>query len=412
MGMVAGLCLAGSFYFLTIAMEHRLIEETLSAELEDYIARFESDPVTPPPSSTSISLYVIGPRGTGAPAELRGLGSGLHQVRIEDRNHYAEVRLRGERQFVVLYGDEQIRHREDQFRLFLGAGVVVMTLFSALLGFWLAGRVVAPVRDLAGRLAGLRPRERPAPLAADFPRDEVGTLAREFDAYQKRLADFVERERSFTADVSHELRTPLAVIEGATDVLLEDHGLEEAMRSRLDRIARSVREMSELVAALLLLAREEQEGRLESACEADEVLQQVVESHRQLVKDKPVTIRLDNRPGTRLPVHCALLRVVLANLLRNALSHTSQGTVYIRLDEHGMQIEDTGSGIPREQIQRIFDRFYTGTAGGSGLGLSLVKRICQRYGWKIDFASREGQGTVFRLLFPPASQAGSLQGKP
>jgi signal transduction histidine kinase len=266
--------------------------------------------------------------------------------------------------------------------------------------------VVAPVRDLAGRLAGLRPREHPAPLAADFPQDEVGTLAREFDAYQKRLADFVERERSFTADVSHELRTPLAVIEGATDVLLQDPALDEAMRTRLDRIARSVHEMSELVAALLLLAREEQEGRLESVCEADELLQQVVESHRQLVKHKPVTIRLDNRPGTRLPVHCTLLRVVLANLLRNALSHTSRGAVHIRLDVHGIRIEDTGTGIPREQIKRVFDRFYTGTAGGSGIGLSLVKRICQRYGWKIDFTSREGQGTVFRLSFPPASRAG------
>ncbi|MBA1332103.1 histidine kinase, partial [Candidatus Endoriftia persephone str. Guaymas] len=74
----------------------------------------------------------------------------------------------------------------------------------------------------------------------------------EFDAYLQRLAAFIEREQSFTADVSHELRTPLAVIEGAVDVLLEDPGMDAARRSRVERIARSAHDMSELVTVLLL----------------------------------------------------------------------------------------------------------------------------------------------------------------
>ena len=205
--------------------------------------------------------------------------------------------------------------------------------------------------------------------------------------------------QSFTADVSLELRTPLAVIEGATEVLLDDPGLDGARRSRLERIARSAREMSELVTALLLLAREEKCDNTESDCVVSEVLHQVVESHRHMTKQKPVELKLDIQARTTLPVQCTLLRVVIANLFRNALAHTERGTVSVLLDEDGVSIKDTGIGIPRKQMRRIFDRYYSGSTGGEGIGLSLVERICRRYGWHIDIDSHEGQGTIFRLSF-------------
>jgi len=178
LGLVMSLGLAGVLYALTLDMEERLIAETLSAELEDYIARYEVDPNAPPPASTTISTYVILPVAKNAPAALQELKAGLHQVQLEGKDFYAEVRLSKKRHFIVLYDARQIRHRENQFKLFLGIGVLVITLMSALLGFWLAGRVIAPVGELATRVAGLRFEDRPAPLALDFPRDEVGMLAR------------------------------------------------------------------------------------------------------------------------------------------------------------------------------------------------------------------------------------------
>ncbi len=398
LGLVVSLGLAGALYVLTINMEERLIAETLSAELEDYIARYEIDPKASPPVSTTIRTYVILPESKNAPAVLRELQTGLHQVRLKGGDYYAEVRVSVGRRFIVLYDDTQIRHRENQFKLFLGIGILVMTLLSALLGFWLAGRIIAPVGELAARVAGLQPEDHPAPLVEDFPRDEVGLLARDFDAYVQRLAAFIEREQAFTADVSHELLTPLAVIEGATEVLLDDPGLDETRRSRVERIARSTREMSEMVSALLLLAREEKSDVSESGCVVSEVLQQVLEGHQHLLRHKSVEIKLDIQAQALLPVECTLLRVVLANLIRNAIYFTERGRVTICLDEKGVSVEDTGIGISREQMQRIFDRFYTGSAGGEGIGLSLVKRICRRYGWNIDIES-DGQGTRIQLAF-------------
>lgn len=403
LGLVVSVGLSGGLYVLTINMEERLITETLSAELEDYIARYRQDPAAQPPASTTMRTYVIQPGTTNVPVMLRELKTGLHQVRLGEKDYYAEVRHSGERHFIVLYHDRQVQQRENQFLLSLGIGVVVMTLLSALSGFRLAGRVIAPVGELAKRVAGLRPVDQPAALNEDFPDDEVGQLAREFDTYQQRLVAFMEREQAFTADVSHELRTPLAVIEGATDVLLDDPGMDESRRSRLERIARSTHEMTELVSALLLLAREEKADVSEAACAVEEVLQQVVAAQQHLLQHKDVVIKLAIQRPTRLPIRCSLLRVVLANLVRNAVNYTEQGYVAVCLDELGVTVQDTGIGIPPESMQRIFERYYSAGASGEGIGLSLVKRICQRYGWEITIDSREGQGTLIRLLFQPAS---------
>jgi len=314
-------------------------------------------------------------------------------------NNKQIVKVHGSRHFVVLYDDKQIRHLENQLNIFLGLGVIVMKIFSALIGLWLAKRVISPVGELAARVTDLKPENYQTPLAKDFPRDEVGALAKDFDDYLQRLSAFIEREQSFTSDVSHELRTPLAVIKGATDVLLSDADLDEARRRRVERIARSVHEMSELVTALLILAREDQTELPESACIVGEVLKKVLDGHQHLLLHKSVEMKLDIQSETILPVECTLLRVVLANLIRNAISYTEHGNVYVILDNKGVSIKDTGIGISKKQMQNVFDRYYTGTDGGEGIGLSLVKRICQKYEWNIDIESTEGHGSTFKLLF-------------
>ena len=396
---------AGVFYLLTLNMEQRLITQTLNAELDNYVARYRRDPSTPPPAGGGMQMHVVGAAAGDMPRELAGLAGGLHRLRIGDRHYYVAVREQDGRRFLLTYDDALIRHREQQFRLFFLIGVVIMTLLSALLGAWLAGRVVAPVAELARRVAGLRPEDRPAPLADSFPHDEVGELAQDFDAYLQRLGAFMERERAFTSDVSHELRTPLTVIRGATEVLLADTGLEPALRRRLERIARSAQEISELIEALLLLAREEQGRGVEASCEVEAVLRQVLDSHAHLLAHKPVDVRFEVDAPLRIAAQCTLLRVVLANLVRNAFSFTREGEVRVRLCRDGVTVEDTGSGIAEEDLQRVFDHFYRGEEGGAGIGLSLVRRICDRHGWTLELDSEEGRGTRVRLLFDHPERA-------
>ena len=399
LGMLISLSLAASFYNITINIEKQLLTETLSAELEDYIAHYKINPDIPPPTSTSIRTFVIKENEETAPLIIRNLAVGLHHISFEEKQYYAEVKVVANDHFIVLYDDKQIRHRENQLKIFLIIGVVVMVFFSALLGFWLAKRITLPVAELAARVTNLKPENYQTPLAEDFPNDEVGLLAKDFDAYLQRLSDFIERERYFTSDVSHEVRTPLTVIEGATDVLLSSPDLNDSNRKPIDRISRSVHEMSELVSALLLLAREDESDISESGCVVSEVLKKVLDGHQHLLKHKSVDIKLDIQAEIILPVECTLLRVVLANLIRNAIYYTDKGSVFIEQDNGGISIKDTGIGIPEDQIQQIFDRYYTGNDDGEGIGLSLVKRICRKYHWTIEIESEEGQGSLFQLRF-------------
>ena len=399
LGGVISLVLAVALYWLTVNMEQRLIAETLSTELEDYIQRYSKDPTTQPPANTVMRTWVLDrDNSAGVPAELHGLDAGLHQIQLADRNYYAEVRVVGEHRFMVLYDDVRIRQREQQYQVFLAGAVLIMAGFSAALGLWLAGRVVSPVSELARRVRHIRPEGQLLLMGQDFPHDEVGFLAAEFDAYQERLHAFIERERCFTADVSHELRTPLAVIEGAAEVLDEDSQLDEAQRTRVRRIARAAREMTEMTSALLDLAREQRANEVTACCRVDELLQQVVDNHRYLLERREVSVQLEITARPELPVACALLRVVLANLVRNAFSYTEQGSVRITLDARGISVADTGAGIPAQQQDRVFEPFYS-AQGGEGIGLSLVLRICQNYGWEINLDSQPGEGTRFRLDF-------------
>lgn len=394
--------LAGVLYVLTIKMEEHLIEETLSAELEDYMGRYALDPDTAPPSSTKIRSYVLSTASEGdSPGTLYELEPGLHHVKLDGISYFAEVRVSDDIHFAVLYDDTQIRHRETMFVLFLAGGSFTMILLSAVLGWWLARRIMYPVSELARRVSELTPEAGSTQLGDIFTNDEVGLLARDFDDYQKRLADFVDRERAFTGDVSHELRTPLAVIDGAAEILLADPDLDEDKRRRVERIAQAVREASEVTSALLLMAREESsEAYTVSECQVEDVLKQVIQAYLRLRNKNTLLMELKIEDHPVLEVEPSLLRVVLGNLIRNAYAYTQKGGVKITLKNDGVTIVDTGIGMSDTELTRVFDRHYRASEkGGAGIGLSLVKRICQRYGWKITIASEAGIGTRVSLLF-------------
>lgn len=405
-GGLVSLLLAIGLYLAAHDVGQRLIDDTLRAELQDYMARRARNPHSLPPATAMVLGYVL-PHAAGepeVPPELSRLAPGRHELRYRDIPYRVTVADRDGTRFFMLYNESLQRRREDRFLIFLAAGVVLMAMMSAAGGLWLAGRVIAPVTDLARRVHDLDLGARPVPLATDFPPDEVGELARAFDDHHRRLRAFIEREREFTADVSHELRTPLAILQGTTEVMLADAQLPERLRERIARMDRAAHDMTELTAALLLMAREDRAGtdRIEP-CAVSEVLQEAVEKHRHLLQNKPVRIELELRAQPRLPAERALLFIVLGNLMRNAFSYTERGEIRIVLTPDSVSVTDTGAGIRAEELNQVFQRHYKGAGSrGAGIGLSLVKRICDRYGWRIAIDSREGRGTEAKLFFTAA----------
>jgi len=407
-GGVVSLTLAAVIYLASQDLERRLIDETLTAELDDYVVRRERNPHSLPERTATIRAFVVMPDGNSArvPKAVTELVPGRHRLVLDGIPYRAAVRSVGEQRFVVLYDVTALRRREHGFLLMLAVSVLMITVISAFAGRWLAGRAIAPVTELMRRVSERQPEEdAPPPLAAQFPWHEVQRLAADFDNYLLRLHDFIERERLFTGDVSHELRTPLAVIQGAADLLMADPDLNRKNRLRIARINRAVAEMGEISGALLALAREQDTPAAQGKdCDVAAVVEELVSRHRQLLHDKPVAVNVRVIEPPRVAADHAVLAMTIGNLLRNALTFTESGEVRITLESGAVQVEDTGQGLQTPEIQKLFSPYVRGgDSKGAGLGLSLVQRLCKRQGWQITLANRPGGGTVARLTFssPP-----------
>lgn len=410
LGAVLSLLLTGGIWFAAHDVSQRLMDQTLQAELEDYMARRARNPYSLPPDTASFRGYLdrAGAPDDDLPAQVRTLPPGQHEMTLDKIPYRIAIAEREGDRYLILFNEERQQHREQRFLGYLVIGASAMTLLAALGGLWLAGRVIAPVTELARSVGMANPAQPPKlppklPRTAD-PGDEIDELARAFDHYLKRLAAFVERERTFAADASHELRTPLAVIRGAAEVLADDARLTPDQSGRVARIERAAEDMADLIDALLLLAREE-EMATEEAWDAVKVAHQCAERYRPLATSRQTTLELMTTP-VELHTPSALFAIVVANLLRNAVAHTRNGHIGVTLDAHALTVSDSGSGIDRAALDHVFERYYRGSeSAGAGIGLSLVKRICDRLDWTIDLQSDPLRGTRITLGFPPHAGA-------
>lgn len=400
-GALISLLMAAMLYEGTHDLGQRLIDETLSAELDDYIARRERNPASLPPSTVVVQGYVGHSAGDDKiPDYLTRLPQGRHDITIGAVSYRVAILERGDIRYYLLYDRSLQSRRERRFGWMLGLMVVAMTLLSALGGIWISRTVVAPVADLAAKVRHRSPTDWEHPLSEDFPGGEVGELARVFDRHLIRMRAFMERERAFSNDISHELRTTLAVILSTTEILEEDESLTEKQQQRVRRIRQSANDMAELGTALLLMAREEYSSASLGYCSVAEVVEETVAGQRYLLAGKDIEVTVATNPELTLPVDAGLVRIVVTNLIRNAFSYTSAGRVTVTQDARSLTVADTGKGIPAHAVDQVFVRHFRDmSSSGAGIGLSLVKRICDRYGWQVRLASQDGVGTRVTVDF-------------
>ena len=403
-GVLLSLLLTAVIYFAAHDVSRRLMDQTLRAELEDYMARRARNPGSLPPATASLRGYVstMTALSDDLPLALRDLAPGQYEINIEAVPYRVAIADAGLQRYYILFNEQRQRAREQRFLGYLAAAAALTTLLSTAIGLWLAGRVIAPVTRLAETVAAARPERPPRLARAAEPADEIDELdelTRAFDHYHGRLAAFVEREQAFAADASHELRTPLAVIRGAAEVLRVIPGLPPAQIERVARIERAAAEMGELISALLLLAREEK-AQGEQAADAGILVSECVERYRPHAERRQTKLALRLEAAVRLDSPPALFSIVVANLIRNAVAHTEGGAIEVLLAPGQLTVQDSGTGIVDEEIGRVFQRYYRGAgSAGSGIGLSLVKRICDVQAWQIGLENRAGGGTIATLKF-------------
>lgn len=337
------------------------------------------------------------------------LPNGIHKLggTNEDGSPFAyllAVQKTPQAWFFLAYDMTESAKGKVKFNRALYIVVGVFTVASLLIGWWSASRVMSPVSELASRLRAYRGSSNPRPLAPHFPEDEVGELAKALDDYSARLTEVVQRDREFNADVSHELRTPLAVIRGATELLLARPDLDEKLVQRLLRIQRAEQQCTDLIGSLLLLSRNE---RAQGSTLVAKVVEQQLDAHRAQLGSKPLVLRMEGESGLTVDAPESALSVALGNLIGNAVKYTQEGSVTVRLLADAVEVIDTGPGLSAEDAARLFERGYRGThAGhsqGGGIGLSIVSRLCDLYGWQVGVRPGAERGVIATLKFSRAS---------
>jgi len=412
--LLLGTGLTALFAFLTDyarqRVENQLVEDVMNRNLDESWRRFAQSGGQDPgaPIEQIKGYYYLPDKFESLRAnnpEWYALPDGIHNITDIDEHgnpfsYKLGVRKTPQVWFFMAYDMTQTLRGDAQLKRALFASILLFSGLSLVLGWWSASRVMQPVTELATRLRAYRGSSHPENLAGHFPDDEVGQLAEALDDYALRLTEVVQRDREFNADVSHELRTPLAVIKGAVELLLSRPELDERTRTRLLRIQRAEQQCSDLIGSLLLLSRNE---RGQGSSDVAKVAEQLLDSHRAQLGGKPLELRVEGDAGLVVDAPEAALSVALGNLIGNAVKYTPQGEVVVRLLPDRVEVVDTGPGLSDEDAGRLFQRGYRGThAGhsqGAGIGLSIVGRLCDLYGWRASVQPRQdGQHGALAML--------------
>jgi len=292
-----------------------------------------------------------------------------------------------------------------------GASLPVIGLVIAA-SLWVSGTISRPVQSLRNS-AMLMANGALDTRIQITSQDEVGQLAQTFNYMAGQIESLMKTQRSFVSNAAHELRTPLMMLKLRAEALAEET-LSIAERDLyLREIRQEIDHMAELVSSLLMLARIDEGRYQQNGVVTDTVstLHDILRNWRIEAEKRALKFDITTDSGLpELPMSPNDLRLILDNLLANAIKYTSEGSIHVKATySHkclALEVRDTGVGFTPEQSKHLFERFYRseqvrGQFAGNGLGLSVVKAILDHYGGTVTAESRgNGQGAAFSVRVP------------
>lgn len=288
----------------------------------------------------------------------------------------------------------------------------VFVVLAAVCGYLLTRRAFAPVRQITqtareiGEGGDLSRR-----IGLTGRKDEIHTLAAEFDAMFARLEQAFDREKQFTDDASHELRTPTAVILSQSEYALENTHPQGETRAALESIHTQAARMAALLSQLLTLARADKGRQVvqREPVDLSELVEMVAETEAEQAEARNITVQTELEPGVTVQGDETLLMRLLINLTENAIRYGRPGgqvklTLRRQDGEVVGTVEDDGIGIAPEDLDKIWQRFWQAdparSGGGAGLGLSMVRWIAGAHGGRVTVQSEPGKGSIFTFFLP------------
>ena len=405
-----------SVFFAKIVLEETLIKEAIRQEAEYFWQHYQSDRSFPLPDTQNLTGYFDIEKLPGDIKVKLPLAPGFHESSAHGIVAYKST-LQNKDLYLLYY-----RSQVDSLAMYYGLFPLTLILVFLYTTLWLtyrfSHRMVSPVSWLASQVNKIDFNAKEISLIEldEIPfetDDEIKLLANSIVHLGERLDNFIERERNFTRDASHELRSPLTVIRIASDMLLSEQDLTRPAKNSVLKIKRAADDMEDLTEAFLLLARESDNALSTGEVCINDIIDEEIDRAQTFNRNKNIPINISSTGKLVIPAADKVVSVLLGNLIRNAILYTEHGHIDISITASGVIISDSGIGIPEDQVEQIFSPYYRGkksVAVGHGVGLTIVKRLSDRFGWPLNIDSAPDKGTRIEILFKAADKSSSRTG--
>ncbi len=306
-----------------------------------------------------------------------------------------------------------VRKNLVHFRNNILIALLIILMLGALGGWALAKRSLSPIGYIASKAQSITSQnlsERLTPRGTD---DEMDDLIRTINGMIARLESSFKRMAEFTADASHELKTPLCALRGEAELLLSKQRTTEEYEEGMAHFIERFDHLNRMINDLILLSKSDSsQVELNMApLRLDLLIQDIANLFQALAEQKNITLNIDSCQETTVMGDKMRLQQLLTNLIDNAVKFTPEGgSIRIRVEKNmdfaRVKVIDTGMGIPKEEQEKIFKRFYrldksrSRETGGVGLGLSIAEWIVHAHHGKIEVNSELNQGSTFTVYLP------------
>jgi signal transduction histidine kinase len=398
-------------YAAALVVERVLVQEALNGEAEHFWSNYKADRSFPLPNTNNLRGYMARQSDySGVPGWLRDEEPGFRRgLESEDSNPVIHVTDHGADRLYLVFDEVQVSALAFYFGIAPLTGVLLLIYILTWIGYVMSRRAVSTVVQLS---EAVRNYDFNSGEFEKFSMEDLGestdtetvTLVNAFNQFIARMESFIQRERNFTRNASHELRTPLAVVKANLDLLAKFDDPAKRQRT-VERMARTIRDMEALVETLLILARETESKLSWSSVVLNDSIAEIFDQVKRAVPKDEVQTGIKATGLLEVDAPERVLAIVFTNLLRNAMTYTSAGRVDVLIDARGVSVKDTGCGMSEADLERMFEPFYRGhdrSNEGYGLGMAIVRRLCNRFGWQLHADSELGVGTEIRVEFPKA----------
>ena len=405
--LISVVTIAG-IYAAKTTVEDILVRAALEGEASHFWSVREQQPDFPLPNTMNLKAYLaMNGQTQHLPESLQSLEPGLQRAKLNGGTPIVYVEDKGSQRLYLIFDEVKVSRLALVFGILPLAAVLVVLYLLAWFAYRQSHKAVSPIVKLAkaveeaevkeGHLTDLDLHE-----LRESPDEEVSSLVKALDQFTDRLELFIERERLFTRDASHELRTPIAVLRSAMELLERRYQVEED--KTISRIYRTLYDMEALIETLLILAREQEQVLPTSRVQLNALVTEEIDTLTLLFKDKSLVVQIEETAILELDAPERVVHILVGNLIRNAFNYTPKGTITVKIWQQGFSVRDSGVGMDKQQVKQVFKPFYRGEkqnqAHGYGLGMTIVKRLCNRYNWHLSISSELGAGTEVSVHFP------------